>query len=166
MATFSVFYACTSFFINSMVGTRKSCDALFSIDSDPANVPPAVRKIQPGGSGNRQTSGLARRRATEVTSNNQWALTSPTGNHSPIHPPPPAINIAECSHSETPNSDNPQDSPSNNNVLVNTFDLREMVSENMCCLHCNKSSQKKLSTPSSNSAMNLVGDVETCGYLS
>ena len=126
-----------------MVGTRKSCDTLFSIDCDPANVPPAVRKIQPGGSGNRQTSGLARRRANEVTSNNQWYLTSPTGNHSPIHPPPPAINIAECCHSETPKCDNPQDSHSNNNVLVNAFDLREMVNENMCCLHCSKSSQKK-----------------------
>ena len=123
----------TSFIINPMVGTRKSCSALFSLDPDPANVPPAVRKIQAGGSGNRQTSGLARRRATEVTSNNQWKLISPTGNHSSIHPPPPAINIAECSHSERAKC-----------VLVNAFDLCKMVSENMCCLHCSKSSQKKL----------------------
>ena len=43
-----------------MAKTRKICDAIFEIDWDPDNVPPAVRKIQPGGSGNRQTSGLAR----------------------------------------------------------------------------------------------------------
>ena len=39
--------------IFAMVGTRNNYQEVFSLDQDPSNVPPAVRKIQSGGSGSR-----------------------------------------------------------------------------------------------------------------
>ena len=65
-----------------MEKTRKNCDALFELDCDPDNVPPAVWKIQLGGCGNRQTSGLTKHQTSEVTSNSQWDFTSSTNHYS------------------------------------------------------------------------------------
>ena len=108
--------------------TRKTCDALFELDCDPDNVPPTVRKIQPGGCGNIQTSGLAKRQTSEVTSNSQWNFTSSTTHYSSIHLPPHAIYCTECSHSETP-PDSLKENTSEKHLLVDASKLSAMISK-------------------------------------
>ena len=122
-----------------MVTTRKTCDSLFDLDCNPDDVSAAVKKLQPGGSGHRQTTGHAKHHTSEVTSNSQWDLNSPTAHYSPIHPQEPAIYCTECSHSET---SAPKESNSEKHLIVDASQLSELISENMSCTHCASSSHK------------------------
>ena len=108
-----------------MVATRNNCEEAFILDQDPSNVPPAVRKLQSGGSGSRQTSGLAELRAREVMSNSKWNFTSPTGNYS-LRPllQNPGIYCSECSDSAaTTPHETPNDTASDQNVIINASNL-------------------------------------------
>ena len=124
------------------MGVTRNCNKeLFDLNQNPDDIPAAIRKLQAGGSGSRQTSGLADRRLSEVTSNSQWHLSGTTDNHSSIHLREPGIPSSECSHS----ADNPRstDSDLSENVIVCARELRQMISHNTCCMHCNKSIQSK-----------------------
>ena len=144
-----------------MVGTRNSSGKLFAFNQIPDNVPAALRKLQAGGSGSRQTRGLAEWQKNEVTSNSQWNLPGTTDHYSPIHLRQPGIPFSECSHS----ADNSQaaDSDLCKNVILSAPELHQMIFDTTCCVHCSKSTQAKTSKTSYNFVMIVVGDAEIYG---